>query len=194
VLQGTGSTTMQGEHKKMILNFNSSLKKDDLEKFLKSVVAGSGNPDDFKLKNYSDFDRDKPWSISYDMNLKNQVYSNDKELYLDLDFVDDYKATKLEKERKVPYKFASKAYKKIRAELEIPSGYKLEHLPEAFRVENQYYIFDMKYTVLKNTVVYTKEIKILNHILPVSEFASWNKAIEGMNKFYDDQIILKSND
>ena len=194
VLQGTGNTTVQGEHKKMILNYNSLLKKDDFDKFLKSVVAGAGNPDDFNLKTYTDFDRDKPWSISYDMNLKNQVFANNKEIYLDLDFVDDYKGTKLEKTRKVPYKFSSRVYKKIYAELQIPAGYKLEHLPDAFRIENAYYSFDMKYAVEKNTVVYTKEIKIFNNTLPVSEFANWNKAIDSMNKFYDDQIILKSNE
>lgn len=193
-LIGNGKTSMEGENKKMVFNFYNNLEKEDLEKFLKAIVAGGNNPDDFSLKNYSAIDRDNQWNISYDMTLKNQLYLSNKEMYVDLDFVDDYKEVKLDKERKVPYKFSTKAFKKVRAELSIPVGYKLEHLPKAFRMENEHFFFDMNYTLINNKVVYTKEIKILKNILPVSEFNNWNKAIAGINEFYNDQIILKSND
>lgn len=158
------------------------------------MIAGNSNPDNFKVMKYSAFDRDNLWDISYDINLKNQVYQNNKELYLDVDFEKDYKNEKLEKDRKVPYKFMSRSCKKTVADVEIPKGYKIEYLPEPYRVANNYFAFDMKYSLVDNKIVYTKEIKILKSMLPTSEFSNWNTAIEGLNKFYNDQIILRSND
>lgn len=193
-LTGNGSTSMNGEVKKILFNISDNVKKEDLEKFFRGVIAGESNPDNFKIMKYSPFDRDQRWSISYDINLKNQVYTNNKEFYVDIDFEEDYKNGKLEKDRAVPYKFMSRSFKKTHAEVEIPQGYKLEYLPQPYHVENTYFTFDMKYNLINNKVVYTKEIKILKGMLPVSEFTNWNTAIDGLNKFYNDQVILKSND
>lgn len=194
VLLGTGKTSLDGEVKKILFNVSDNIRKEDLDKFFRQVIAGNSNPDNFKVMKYSAFDRDNLWDISYDINLKNQVYQNNKELYLDVDFEKDYKNEKLEKDRKVPYKFMSRSCKKTVADVEIPKGYKIEYLPEPYRVANNYFAFDMKYSLVDNKIVYTKEIKILKSMLPTSEFSNWNTAIEGLNKFYNDQIILRSND
>lgn len=193
-LTGSGNTSMNGEVKKILFNISDNVKKEDLEKFFRGMIAGGGNPDNFKVIKYSSFDRDQRWNISYDINLKNQVYTHNKEFYIDIDFEDDYKNGKLEKDRSVPYKFTSRSFKKTHAEVEIPQGYQLEYLPQPYHVENTYFAFDMNYKLDNNKVVYTKEIKILKSMLPVSEFANWNLAIDGLNKFYNDQVILKSND
>lgn len=112
VLLGTGKTSLDGEVKKILFNVSDNIKKEDLDKFFRQVIAGNSNPDNFKVMKYSAFDRDNLWDISYDINLKNQVYQNNKELYVDVDFEKDYKNEKLEKDRKVPYKFMSRSCKK----------------------------------------------------------------------------------
>ncbi|MBL7839238.1 MAG: transglutaminase domain-containing protein [Cyclobacteriaceae bacterium] len=193
-LLGTGKTSMDGEVKKILFNISDEIKKEDLDKFFRQIIAGNSSPDNFKVMKYSSFDRDNLWDISYDINLKNQVYKNNKELYLDVDFEKDYKNEKLEKDRNVPYKFTSRKFKKTTAEIEIPKGYKIDYLPDPYRVANAYFTFDMKYNLVDNKIVYTKEIKILKNTLPTSEFGNWNTAIDGLNKFYNDQIILRSND
>lgn len=193
-LEGNGKSTINGEYKKALLYMASSVKQEDLDKFLKSVIAGPSNPDGFDIIKQPDFDREKTLSISYDINLKNQLNRFDDELYLDLDFRDDFKESRMAKERKAPFQFGSKSFEKIRAELLIPQGYRLEHLPEAYHVKNEHFSFDMKYSLEANKIIYQKEIRILKNILPVSEFKNWNTAIDGLVKFYDDQIILKSND
>src|SRR5690606_629172 len=127
-LKGSGTAAIRGEYKKILLNVIESIKAEDRDKFLKTVVAGNDNPDNIVIRDRSVFERDKILSIGYDMNLKNNLSSYDNEVYLDMDFSDDFKGASLDKDRKVPYKFMSKALKKINAELTIPSGYKIEHL------------------------------------------------------------------
>lgn len=193
-LKGSGTAAIRGEYKKILLNVIESVKAEDRDKFLKTVVAGNDNPDNIVIRDRSVFERDKILSIGYDMNLKNNLSSYDNEVYLDMDFSDDFKGASLDKDRKVPYKFMSKALKKINAELTIPSGYKIEHLPEPFKFSNEHFAFDLNYRTEGNTIFYSKEIRILKSILPVSEFDNWNSAVEKLTKFYNDQIILKSNE
>lgn len=191
-LIGNGKTRASGEYKKVFLNIVNEIKEEDRTKFLRHLVAGSANPDDFKIEGDTKFDRDEAFEITYAMNLKNQSYSYDNELYLDLDFKDDYKGTIIEKERDVPYSFNSKVYKKVEAELTIPDKYLLQHVPEPFSFSNDYFTFNARYKQEGNRVIYLKEIKVYKNILPVSEFANWNEAVEGINRFYNDQLILKA--
>lgn len=193
-LKGSGKAAIKGEYKKILLNILQSIKTEDKDKFLKTVVAGADNPDNFAISDHSLFERDELLSIGYEMNLKNNLSSYEREVYVDIDFADDFKGASMDKTRTAPYKFMSRALKKIKAELTIPPGYKIEYLPEPFQYKNDHFAFDLKYRTEGNTIIYTKEIRILQSILPVSEFGNWNNAVEQLTKFYNDQIILKSND
>jgi hypothetical protein len=119
------------------------------------------------------------------------VYVNNSEMYIDMDFKDDYKDLKLEKDRKTPYKFNSRVFRKTRAELTMPKGFKLSHAAETVSIKNDYFSFNLGYSLKDNKVIYTKEIQILKNTLPISEFQNWNKAIDTVNQFYQDQVILK---
>jgi transglutaminase-like putative cysteine protease len=190
-LVGNGREIIRGEFNKVLLNMVNDSKKEEVIKLIKAVVAGPSNVSNFTIGKYSDFDRDQSLSIAYDIKLKDHVYVNNNEMYIDLDFKDDYKDLKFEKERKTPYKFSSRVFRKTRAELILPKGFKLTHAPETISIKNDYFTFDLGYSEKDNKVIYTKEIQILKSTLPIGEFQNWNKAIEEVNKFYQDQLTIK---
>jgi Transglutaminase-like superfamily len=190
-LIGIGNETIRGEFNKVLLNMVNDTKKEEVGKLLKAVVAGSADVSNFTLGKYSDFNRDQSMSIAYNVNLKDHVYVNNSEMYIDMDFKDDYKDLKLEKDRKTPYKFNSRVFRKTHAELAMPKGFTLTHAPEAISIKNEYFSFNLGYSVKDNKVIYTKEIQILKNTLPIGEFQNWNKAIDTVNKFYQDQLIIK---
>jgi hypothetical protein len=190
-LVGNGNEIIRGEFNKALLNMVNDTKKEEVGKLIKVVVAGPSDVGNFTINKYSDFNRDQSMSIAYDVKLKDHVYVNNNEMYIDLDFKDDYKDLKLEKERKTPYKFNSRVSRKTHAELTMPKGFKLTHAPETISIKNEYFTFDLGYSVKDNKVIYTKEIQILKNTLPITEFQNWNKAVDTVNKFYQDQLIIK---
>lgn len=191
-LSGKGKTIWEGETKKNILYILQNLKVDDREKFLKRVIAGNANPDDFEKPIARGLKRDSILQIQTSANLKNQLYANDKDLYVDLDFEDDYGDAELKKDRKVPFKFTSRVFKKLRTELTVPSGYQLASVPEKLSIKSPYYEFEMGYQVSGNKIIYTKQIRILQKILPVNEFEKWNSTIQEVKSFYNNQLTLKT--
>jgi len=193
-LVAKGTSVFDGEYKKILLNVHDIIESKDEDKFIKTLVSGENKIDNVMVKSHSDFERDIPLEINYDISLPNQLNVFGDEMYLDIDFQKDFKGLEMEKERRTPYFFDRKVNKKLQAELSIPKGYKLSHLPENMEVENDYFKFDLKYELRQNKLFYRKEIKVFKNILPTSEFDSWNSAIDQLNNFYNEQIILQSGE
>lgn len=193
-LSGKGFSKISGEYKKDLFNYIYNLTSEDVDKFLQAVVSGSSNPDNFKIGEYSKFDRNVPLTISYDVKLDNHINTFDNEMYLDLDFKKEFKDMELKEEREIPYDFGRKAFNRTVAEILLPKGYKVNYLPKPFHFENDYFKFDLKYEIKSGKIIYTKEIKLFKNTLPVSAFSEWNATVNSVNKFYNDQIILKTND
>jgi transglutaminase-like putative cysteine protease len=190
-LKGTGVTALNGETKKNILNYWNTLKTDDRSNFMKRYLSGRANPDEFDKPVVRGLQRDSVLMIRCGTLLKNQLYKNNQELYVDLDFEDDFANAQMKKDRTVPFKFSSRSFKKVKMELTIPAGYELSYLPEPLSIKNLHYEFDMRYQLSGNKIIYTREIKILKNTLPTSEFAKWNSAIQEVKGFYNNQITLK---
>lgn len=191
-LQGTGQTKVNGEQKKILLNIVQQVKEQDRDKFVRHLVAGKANPDAFTLTTPVNFHRDEDLRMAYTMNLPDQVSAFEKELYIDMDFEDTYKGSTVEETRHEPYDFGTRSFTRVTAELAMPAGHTLEHLPKPFQFANDYFSFDAHYEASPQAVRYVREIKILKNMLPVSQFPEWNNAIQGLTRFYDDQIILKA--
>ncbi|QCK16193.1 transglutaminase-like domain-containing protein [Mangrovivirga cuniculi] len=192
VLAGIGETILKGEKKKDLLYFLSNQESEDLEKILKAVVCGSDDPDNFMINEYSAFDREKVFNVTYSMKLENNLNSFGDEIYVDLDFYEEFSKGEIEEDRKVLYSFGDKSFNRTTGELKIPVGYKVNYLPEPVEIKSDYYSFNMHFRQKGDRIIYFKEIKILKPILPKEEFINWNKAINTINNFYNDQIILQA--
>jgi hypothetical protein len=189
-----GKAAFNGESKKIILNVLHMIKAEERSRYFKTLLAGTGNPDFLSIYDHSAMDREAPFQISFSAMSRNQYNKFNNEVYIDLDFSDDLKNLSLDKNRKVPYKFPHKVYQKTVAELVIPDKHRLKHLPDPINIKSELFEFDMSYEVKDDKLIYSKVIKIRHQVLPVAQFEAWNKAINDIRKFYDDQIILIAHD
>lgn len=194
ILYADGSVELNGEQKKLYYYLLDSQKKDKIEDVLKVAINGMNSPDQFKIKEYTNIDRRKPLSITYNAELKAHLNKFGNEYYLDIDFAEELKGLDIEEDRDVPFYFGEKMNSKTVSELVIPHDLEIEYLPPGFSTSNEYYSIDFKYKIEGQKVFYTKQIQIFKTILPKSQFGNWNSTIKEVNKFYNDQIILKAAD
>ena len=55
------------------------------------------------------------------------------------------------------YEFYYKIFRTAKAELTIPSGYKLSHLAEKIIIKRADYSFELQYKLVGNKIIYTKK-------------------------------------
>jgi hypothetical protein len=189
-LQASGNVKFTGEYKKLVLNLYNTLDKEDTTKFIKVLVSGEVSPDLIEINSCSPFEREVPIEIDYSVSLPNHMNTFGNEIYLDMDLSKDFKGMTIKKERKSPLFFETKVFKTFLTEINIPAGYQTNHIPEPISVENEYFKFDMKYEINQKKVIYKKEIKVLQNILPTSHFGEWNDAVRQINDFYNNQLIF----
>jgi Transglutaminase-like superfamily/Domain of Unknown Function with PDB structure (DUF3857) len=190
-LTGTSTIEYNGESKILVQSIFSSIRKDNKNDALVNWIKnGDGNVEVSNIKN-SDFnDRQKPLQLTFDFKASNQITKAGNELYVVMDWEKDFGSYEMPADRKNDYEFDQKYYYTVQTELTIPTGYKVDYLPSAFKKTTPDYSFEGSYTNNGKTVIYKKTIVISKPILKKSEFAVWNSFIADINKFYNDQVVL----
>jgi hypothetical protein len=89
------------------------------------------------------------------------------------------------------YEFDHKYFITTQTELAIPDGYKADYVPASFKKVSPDYSFEGAYVNNGKTITYSKTIVINKPIIRKSEFADWNNFVKEINKFYNDQVVLK---
>jgi transglutaminase-like putative cysteine protease len=186
-----GEAKYSGEPLKIMLNGFRYIDSDKLDTYMRNIVSGSTNPNNFTISNHSDPNRDEPLKITFQASLDNLLNIYEKDVYISLDHDQDLKNLKFEDDRKAPFDFGRKINRKTEAEMLIPKGYKLQHVPKPLVLKNDNFEFQLRYDVKANKVTYIKEIKIYNSTISVSDFQEWNKAISQLNNFYNDHLVLQ---
>jgi len=190
-LKGNVVSTYNGEARNMLVGVYHSLRSENkqnaLENFLRSgdvnmIVTNIQNPD---WEN-----RQKPARVTFDLDGKNQVTKAGNELYVVLDWEKELSSLEFDSTRKTDFEFDHKYYLVTKTEFTIPDGYKLDYTPDAFTKKGEDYSFEGSYVLQGNTLVYSKKLIVNNVILKKKDFSKWNEFIKGVNKFYNDQVVL----
>ncbi len=189
-LVGKVNGNIKGESRAYFLYGYNNIRKDKKENALQNYISrGDKN---FSVSNIvtSDLtDRDKTLTLEYNANLKNRVSSFDNEMYVDLDYMEEFSSLDF-KERKRDYEFSFKKDYESIITLEIPAGYKVSRLPESYSAKNDAYSMNISYEQKGNTIVYKKHFTINNGTIKKADFQTWNQSIESLKKLYNDQITL----
>ena len=190
-LKGKGELTINGEAKKNILFLSTNSKvqnRDNLFDYL--AVSNYNNDDMVKVTETSQVDREMPLTVHYDYALNNKVNSFENDLYINVDWNKTYGNLTMGEDREADYYFGKKIVMRITKKLKLPSGYKINHLPQAMSESNDNYSFQVSFKWVENAIVYKNEITVANGVITKDEFESWNKCIAQLKAIYDDQIIL----
>ena len=190
-LKGKGELTINGEAKKNILFLSTNSKVENRENLFDYLAVSKYNNDDMvKVTETSQVDREMPLTVHYEYALNNKVNSFEKDLYIELDWNKTYGNLIMDEDREADYYFGRKIVTQITKKLQLPSGYKINHLPQNMSESNGNYSFQVSFRRLGNEIVYENEIIVANGIIVKDEFDSWNKCITRLKAIYDDQIVL----
>lgn len=191
-LEGSYNINLKGESKKDFLYYYHYTKTDKQQEFLTSFL-GNGNSN-MKSTNLQLPDLEKrkgDLSIACDLVLSGAVSAFNDEVYVDIDPLKFYKNLEIKETRQGDLDFGTKVNKKTFVELIIPKGYIVSYLPENLSIEDENFVFSIEYKVSDDKIIYTKELSVLDGIIPKQSFNTWNAAIKKLAAAYENQIILK---
>lgn len=192
-LTGTGEENMNGEEKNYFFRgiINTPI-LDREDEIIANLNSGDKNISISNLKNSDLEDRNKAVKLNYDITVYNQTTALDNELYINAEFDKGFAHLDIEEKRVNDLDFGRKINFERDITIKLPSGYRVDYMPEAIKDKNEDYTFflEYKYNKEENKLVYTKKIIINEGIVKAKNILSWNKTIKEINKFYNDQIIL----
>jgi Transglutaminase-like superfamily/Domain of Unknown Function with PDB structure (DUF3857) len=190
--KGSGTQTFSGESKESLISNMESVKKDKLENSIRNYL--NDGKKDYEISDLV-MTNSKPeegkMSLQYNLVQQNAVSIFGNDMYVDLDFRKSYSSFKIDTvKRKLDYVFPYKMIDLTETTLIIPAGYQAPTLPPEFSVQNP--VFDIKigYTRQPGKIIFRKEINIKQAVLKKGNFSQWNKAIDGLNEFYNNQLTL----
>ena len=189
-LKGNVKGELHGESRASFLYGYNSITNDRKENALQYYLSkGDKNFAISNINTSSLTDRDIILTLEYDVVLKNKVSSFDNEMYIDLDYMEEYGHLDF-KDRKTDFQFSYKKDYESNIILAIPEGYSVSRLPESINVDTPDYTINVTYEQKGNNIVYKKHFVMKNGTIKKADFANWNDAIAKLKKLYKDQITL----
>ncbi len=191
-IEGTVYREWQGEEKENIFfELNAIKKENSTDAFINFLKKGNS---DYFITNFKTSDLtnyDKPLTVNYQIAHNNAVSVFGNELYVDIDYRKELMSATIDiKERQLDYWFSYKLNTQIEVELTIPDGYAATAVPANVAIKTDDYEFSATILKLPNKLKYTKNIIFKNPHLKKTKFEQWNKDIEKLTAFYNEQIIL----
>ncbi|EAY28600.1 transglutaminase-like domain-containing protein [Microscilla marina] len=190
-LKGSGQQAYYGEQKKQLLyflNHTPQKKPQELIRFIVDLDSKNCFADSIRFSHLQK--RAGAFLINYKVKLDNMVARFDSELYIDLDFYKDFKTHKVAKKRFSSLDLQEKVLRKTKIILQLPKGYRVKHLPTPLIQTHPVFAFKIHFKTEGNQLIYTKEISTQSSLIKKTDFEAWNKAIDALNKIYNDQVIL----
>ncbi len=65
-----------------------------------------------------------------------------------------------------------------------------QNVPAPFITQNAVFEIKVSYINQPGKIIFRKEVNIKQALLKKKYFSEWNKAIEGLNEFYNNQLTL----
>jgi hypothetical protein len=191
-LKGHVTQIWKGENKEWLLSGLNDIKMDKQENALKQYLAeGKQNFEisNLKIDNMSNYNADL--KVEYDVLWKDVLTAFDKDTYLDADNRRNMENFKIDTaKRKLPYWFNFKNNLIFETEIAIPAGKTVTTLPEKLSIKQPGYSFNASYNNVGGKVMYKNEIILNQSELKPENFSQWNKDIEQLTNFYNQQIVL----
>lgn len=191
-LKGTVNQNWKGENKEMLLSGIHGVKADKQENALRDYL-GVGKPNyvisDIKINNLLDYNKDA--SVEYAISWKDAVSEFGDESYIEPDNRRSLENFRFDTtKRTLPYWFYFKNHLVFETDIKLPAGKKVKELPAAFAVNQPGYHFKGDYKINGPTLTYRCEIVLNQSEIRPEQFSQWNRDIDQLRNFYNQQIVL----
>ena len=189
-LKGTCSKSYLGESRAQLLYVYNTFKTDKKEETLENYLAKSDkNTHVTNIKTSDLKNRDIKLTIDYNVEVENKVSSFDNDMYVDLEYMNEFKGFEL-KDRKMDYQFDYKKNYESVVTLAIPAGYKVTKLPTDLIVKENNFDVSITFQKTDKEIIYKKSFVFKNGEIKASEMTKWNAFIKNLISNYNQQISL----
>jgi transglutaminase-like putative cysteine protease len=189
-LQGTCSKSYLGESRSSFLYIYNTFKSDKKNEALEDYLSGSEKNNHITNIKTSDLkNRDTKLTIDYSAVIENKVSSFDNEMYVDLEYMNEFKEFEL-KDRKTDYQFDYKKNYDSSVTLSIPNGYKVTKLPTDLIVKEPNFDISITFQKTDKEIIYKKSFIFKNGEIKASEMIKWNDFIKKLIANYNQQITF----
>ncbi len=191
-LKGHVIQTWKGENKEWLLSALNDIKMDKQENALKQYLS-DGKPNfeisNLKIDNLTNYNADL--KVEYDVVWKDVLTVFDKETYVETNNRRSLEGFKPDTaKRKLPYWFNFKNHIIFETEIALPAGKEATTLPDKLDIKQAGYSFGGSYTKQPGKIIYRNEIVISHAEIRPENFKQWNKDIDELVGFYNQQVIL----
>jgi len=191
-LKGHVVQVWKGENKEWLLTELNDIKQEKQENALKQFLAeGKQNfvISNLVITNITNYNADL--KVEYDILWKDVLTVFDKEIYLEADNRRNLENFKIDTvKRKQPYWMSFKNDLVFETEIQVPLGKTITTLPEKLLIKQPGYSFVASYNNMSGKILYRNEIIINETAIQPENFSQWNKDIEQLTNFYNQQIVL----
>lgn len=189
-LKGSCSKSYLGESRSQFLYIYNSFKSDKKEENLENYLSKNDkNAHVTNIKTSDLKNRDAKLTIDYNVEVENKVSSFDNEMYIDLEYMNEFKAFDL-KDRKMDYEFDYKKNYESTVTLAIPAGYKVSKLPTDLIVKEANFDVAITFQKTDKEITYKKSFVFKNGEIKASELTKWNDFNKKLIANYNQQITL----
>ncbi|MEO6611507.1 MAG: transglutaminase-like domain-containing protein [Chitinophagaceae bacterium] len=192
-LKGHVKVTLSGEQRTSFHQYYHDLPADDKKKLIQRFLEfGNKNLVVSNVKTSDLNNREIPVVIEGDIDLSNYVITEDKEIYVGIDFFpEDLRGYIPDKDRQQDYALPSSYVSQDETELVLPAGYKVASLPGAISEKAEDYEVNGSYTSKDNKVIFKKTFALNNGRIRKADFENWKAFTKKLKDFNSNLILIK---
>lgn len=193
VLTGHVKVTLTGEKRTGFHQYYHDLPNDDKKKLIQRFLEfGNQNLAASNVKTSDLSNREIPVTIEGDIDLSNYIITEDKEVYVGIDFFpEDLRGIIPEKDRQQDYALQSAYVSQDETELVLPAGYKVVSLPSAISEKADDYEVTGSYTSKDNKVIFKKTLTFNTGRIRKADFENWKTFTKKLKDFNSNLILIK---
>jgi transglutaminase-like putative cysteine protease len=193
ILKGHVKVTLTGEQRTSFHQYYHDLPSDQKKKYINRYFEyGNRNLNISNIKTSDLNNREIPIVIEGDIDLSNYVITEDKDVYVGIDFFpDNLKSFIPDKDRQHDYVLYSSYVAEDETELILPPGYKIISMPGSINEQAADYGVQGSYSASGNKVLFKKTLSFNTGRIRKDDFANWKEFAKKLKDFNSNLISIK---
>lgn len=193
LLKGHVKVTLTGEQRTGFHQFYHDLPSDDKKKLVKRFLEfGNKNLVVSNVKTSDLGNREIPVVIEGDIDLSNYIITEDKEIYVGIDFFsEDLRGIIPDNKRQQDYALHSGYITEDETELILPTGYKAASLPLSLNEKSEDYAVNASYASKENKIIFKKTLTFTNGRIRKKDFQNWIAFTRKLKDFNSNLVLIK---
>lgn len=193
IIDANGHVTFSGYYYTIVRNrIANILEAKEKNKFINNYFT-RGNNKYLVSKTKETIDKEKgEIKFDYDFTIGNYITKSDDKIFVNMNIFKDVLTDKIDDDKESLLMFLMKNSYQYYVELELPENYKVNHIPENANFENEYYKYDIKYSLKDDKhLIYELYVHYNTLQLRKEEFYLFNDFSKSIYKNFREVVILE---